>query len=1223
MISAGSALLCVAAELKQKYLDELIAEVQTDVGNSTIKMTFNATSNSRFFILDSLTKNEGFFESDFDYVIGGFNFTTAVKTAEKDVVVKVNSFKSDKSDTLAINRISDIKLLQSRANPLYFDTDIIIPQSVAKSLNIKLLDEINILMADGVKAMTVSGIAANSGFFASNNVLVDYSGLVSILKLPSFSTYNNVLFKLKDTTKSSYYINLIKSIEGYRDKTVALSIDEDAIFTANNSIIAYRSAIVAIVIVLIFAVLFFITQTRIAAHSRALKIMRELGAGEAAVSSVLLAEILMFSLAGYILGAIALLIAGWIGNFAIGLVSIPFCAAVYGLHLLRVPAKKRAFLAVAAAVLFIAAETLLAFFAFNVFFYSLIVIAIVLSIIASTFLNKLFCKLITPKARGHKMRIIADTAKNSTDKTSGIFLVASGVLIALTVMYTTYAPMIDNFYDTSNVNYAMTNIANGGKNIVDTVRGIDGVTRAIPGYADKDGVINGETNVYIIVIGREDYSVINKMFSVSGGEEKLKEGKAILSKDLAAAFSCKEGDKLSVNLGGTDYNVEIGAIETAALSKFIIIDSSCAADNLYNNILLKIDESKKTEVINILRAKYGHQNALVVELSEFASGLHKVSASILDLLTLIIFMVIFFAAATLLFSFIVKTLRESVRDKIYCEQGASDKQVFVFSLLSQIIASVIPLIISALLSVGILQLMIIYLQSLSANAVIKFSVSAIIWTALANLVGYISFYSIARICDDSMKEDFLTTSSGQNVYDDNNSLTTPLPNTLTMMSDIAAIDKLAHFNRERVPERVVHATGAGAYGVFEVTNSVSSLTSADFLSHVGKKTPVFVRFSTVGGSQGSSDLARDPRGFAVKFYTDDGNYDIVGNNTPIFFIRDAIKFPDFIHSQKRNPVTNTVDFNSFWDFFSLTPESIHMVTRLMSDLGTPDGFRHMDGFGTHTFMWYTNSTDYVWVKYHFKTRQGVKTFNAQEAEKLGAENPAYSTKDLYDSIDRGDYPSWDLYVQILTQKEADEYKYSLFDVTKIVFEEDYPLIPVGRLTLNRKPENFFNEVEQAAFCPGNLVYGIGLSPDKMLNARAIMYSDAQRHRIGPNFNQLPVNAPKNAHTYQRAGNMNTNPAAAPNYYPNSFKGVEPNKKAVPPSIDVCGKVARYNEAITPLDFEQARVLFESFDKTGKDNMIKNIAASLKNADKEIQKRQIALFYKVCQEYGERVERAVT
>lgn len=476
---------------------------------------------------------------------------------------------------------------------------------------------------------------------------------------------------------------------------------------------------------------------------------------------------------------------------------------------------------------------------------------------------------------------------------------------------------------------------------------------------------------------------------------------------------------------------------------------------------------------------------------------------------------------------------------------------------------------------------------------------------------------------DENNKNLLTRSNGQTVSDDNNSMTTKSPS-FTVLSDVHLNEKLSHFNRERIPERIVHAHGTGAYGTFTLTKDMSQYTCADIFNGVGKKCDVLMRFSTVGGEKGSADSARDPRGFAIKMYTADGNYDIVANNTPVFFIRDAIKFPDFIHTQKRNPITNLPDPNAFWDFFSLNPISMFQMTRLLSDNGTPDGFRHMSGFGNHSFMWYTDEKNYHWVKYHFITNQGIKNLTAEQAEKLAGQNPNAFTQDLYDSISSGNYPSWDVCVQILTPQQAKDYRYNIFDVTKIIYEEDYPLIKIGRITLNRIPNNFFNEVEQAAFCPGNIVTGIGLSPDKMLNARAVMYSDAQRYRIGTNFNQLETNSPKGmVKNYQRDGLMSSYPPPSmnsfPNYYPNSFGGEKPDKSVAAPPIQYdSGTVFNHDDPVMPIDYEQPRRYYEELSMSDKNHLIENICNSLGKALINIQYRQCAVCYITSQDYGTRL-----
>lgn len=467
----------------------------------------------------------------------------------------------------------------------------------------------------------------------------------------------------------------------------------------------------------------------------------------------------------------------------------------------------------------------------------------------------------------------------------------------------------------------------------------------------------------------------------------------------------------------------------------------------------------------------------------------------------------------------------------------------------------------------------------------------------------------------------LTTSQGSPVDDDQNSITAGVTGPV-LMQDVHLLEKLAHFNRERIPERIVHAKGAGAYGYFEVTHDLSNYTKAKFLSEVGKKTDLVVRFSTVGGEKGSADAERDPRGFAVKFYTEEGNYDFVGNNTPVFFIRDPLKFPDFIHTQKRHPVTNTKDPDMFWDFLSLTPESIHQVTILFSDRGTPKTFRHMNGYSGHTFMWFNDKDEYVWVKIHFKTAQGIQNLTAEEADKLKASDPDHATRDLFEAIERGEYPAWNVYVQIMKPEDAENYRFNPFDITKVWPHGDYPLIPVGRMVLNRNPSNYFVDVEQAAFSPANLVPGIAPSPDKMLQGRLFSYHDAQRYRLGVNYTQLPVNAPKAATmNYQRDGFMRTmsDHEGYPNYYPNTFGGPKPDISAKWPTYEVKGKWGRYDYVHPNDDFVQPAALYNKvMTNVDRDHLISNIVGHLSGAKKEIQIRQTAIFYKVDPDYGSRI-----
>lgn len=466
----------------------------------------------------------------------------------------------------------------------------------------------------------------------------------------------------------------------------------------------------------------------------------------------------------------------------------------------------------------------------------------------------------------------------------------------------------------------------------------------------------------------------------------------------------------------------------------------------------------------------------------------------------------------------------------------------------------------------------------------------------------------------------LTTSWGAPVGDNQNSMTAGSRGP-TLIQDVHLLEKLAHFNRERVPERVVHAKGAGAHGYFEVINDVSSYTKAAFLSEVGKRTPLFARFSTVAGENGSADTVRDPRGFAVKFYTEEGNYDLVGNNTPVFFIRDAIKFPDFIHTQKRDPRTHLKNPTAVWDFWSLSPESLHQVSILMSDRGIPATLRHMHGFGSHTFKWVNAEGDGVWVKYHFKTEQGVKNLSPDVAAKLAGENPDYHTEDLFNAIEKGDFPSWKLYVQIMPLEDADTYRFDPFDVTKVWSQKDYPLIEVGRMVLDRNPENYFAEVEQATFSPGTLVPGIDVSPDKMLQGRLFAYSDAHRYRVGANHQALPINRPRSeVNNYQRDGQMrfDDNGGRSVYYEPNSFGGPtesQENKQAAYPVSGVADSVAYdHNDHYT-----QAGDLYRLLSEDERTRLVANIVEAMKPVEKEeIKLRQIQHFYKADPEYGTRV-----
>ncbi|SAM07576.1 hypothetical protein [Absidia glauca] len=472
----------------------------------------------------------------------------------------------------------------------------------------------------------------------------------------------------------------------------------------------------------------------------------------------------------------------------------------------------------------------------------------------------------------------------------------------------------------------------------------------------------------------------------------------------------------------------------------------------------------------------------------------------------------------------------------------------------------------------------------------------------------------------------LTTSSG-NPVDNNQTSQTAGQRGPILIQDFHLIDKLSHFDRERIPERVVHAKGAGAHGYFEVTHDISHLSKAKFLNQVGKKTPLFARFSTVGGEKGSADTARDPRGFAVKFYTEEGNWDMVGNNTPVFFIRDPSKFPDFIHTQKRNPQTNLKDADAFWDFLSLVPESIHQVTILFSNRGTPHGYRHMNGYSSHTLSLINKDNQINYVKFHFKTNQGIKNLKAADADRLAGENPDFATEDLFNAIQRGDHPEWNVYVQVMPQHDAENYRWDPFDVTKVWPHRDYPLQSVGRMVLNRNPDNYFAETEQVAFSPSHMVPGIDVSPDRMLQGRLFSYPDTHRHRLGVNYHQIPINRPlSGVRNYQRDGFMsvNGNQGSGPNYEPNSQNGPQQTNQygTTYVSQPLHGETGRFPYKLTDDDFAQAGNLYRMLSDEEKTDLINNIAGHIKNAKKEIRDRQIAHFKRAHPEYGQRVQDAV-
>jgi catalase len=470
----------------------------------------------------------------------------------------------------------------------------------------------------------------------------------------------------------------------------------------------------------------------------------------------------------------------------------------------------------------------------------------------------------------------------------------------------------------------------------------------------------------------------------------------------------------------------------------------------------------------------------------------------------------------------------------------------------------------------------------------------------------------------------MTTDAGRPVGDNQNSLTVG-PRGPVVFEDFLLFEKMAHFNRERIPERVVHAKGSGAYGHLVCTNpDMAKYTTAKLFEKAGKTTPLFIRFSTVGGEKGSADSERDPRGFAIKFYTEEGNWDMVGNNTPVFFIRDPLKFGDFIHTQKRDPQTNLKSPTMMWDFWSLSPESLHQVTILFSDRGTPYGYRHMDGFSSHTFSLINAKKELFYVKWHFKTKQGIKNFTREEADHMKSVDMDFSQGDLFNHIEKGEFPKWRVSIQVMPEAEAETYHINPFDLTKVWPHADYPLIEVGEMTLDRNPRNYFAEVEQAAFDPKNIVPGMGYSPDKMLQGRLISYPDAHRYRIGVNYDSLPVNKPQCPFaTYNRDGSMrfDDNGGIGPNYEPNSFGGPTQDPKYVERPRNVASTaVSRYNHREDNDYYTQPGNLYRLMTAEEKERLIGNICASLSHTPRNIQERQLCHFFRADPAWGAGVAR---
>ncbi|MGM0534159.1 MAG: catalase [Campylobacterota bacterium] len=469
----------------------------------------------------------------------------------------------------------------------------------------------------------------------------------------------------------------------------------------------------------------------------------------------------------------------------------------------------------------------------------------------------------------------------------------------------------------------------------------------------------------------------------------------------------------------------------------------------------------------------------------------------------------------------------------------------------------------------------------------------------------------------------MTTTGGNSVGDNQNSLTAGDRGPL-LIQDYQLLEKLAHQNRERVPERVVHANGSGAFGTLTITEDISKYTKAKALQK-GAKTPMLARFSTVAGERGAADAERDVRGFALKFYTPEGNWDLVGNNTPVFFVRDPQKFPDFIHTQKRHPRTNMRSNAAAWDFWSLSPESLHQVTILMSDRGLPKGYRNINGYGSHTYSLINDAGERTWVKFHFKTRQGIANFTDEEAQEVVGKDRESSQKDLYEAIESGNNPQWDVQIQVMTDAQVKECSFNPFDLTKVWPHGDYPMIDVGVLELNENPQNYFQQIEQASFSPSNVVPGISWSPDKMLQARIFSYADAHRYRVGTHYEMLPVNRPRNeVNTYHMDGAMNFDkPSSSDAYYePNSYGGPTEDPSFVEPPFPANGDGDRYDHREGNDDFSQPRALFELMDEEKKQQLFGNIARHMDGIPREIIDRQLALFEKVHPDYAAGVKKAI-
>jgi catalase len=468
-----------------------------------------------------------------------------------------------------------------------------------------------------------------------------------------------------------------------------------------------------------------------------------------------------------------------------------------------------------------------------------------------------------------------------------------------------------------------------------------------------------------------------------------------------------------------------------------------------------------------------------------------------------------------------------------------------------------------------------------------------------------------------MSTNKLTTAAGSPVVDNQNTMTAG-PRGPVLLQDVWLLEKLAHFDREVIPERRMHAKGSGAYGTFTVTNDITKYTRAKIFSQVGKKTELFARFTTVAGERGAADAERDIRGFAVKFYTEEGNWDLVGNNTPVFFLRDPLKFPDLNHAVKRDPRTNMRSARNNWDFWTGLPEALHQVTIVMSERGIPASYRQMHGFGSHTFSFINAANERYWVKFHFRCQQGIKNLTDAEAEAIVGKDRESHQRDLYDAIERADYPKWTLCVQVMPEKDASTVPYNPFDLTKVWPHKDYPLIEVGVMELNRNPENFFAEVEQSAFNPAQVVPGISFSPDKMLQARLFSYGDAQRYRLGVNHHQIPVNRPRcPVHSYHRDGQMRVdgNYGATLGYEPNSYSEWKEQPDFSEPPLTIEGSADHWNHRVDEDYFSQPGNLFRKMTPAQQQVLFENTARAMGDAPEEIKRRHIAHCSKADPAYG--------